>query len=39
VKHAIGEQKKWRPLQRYIGRREHYTPEGPRAAFSYRKRR
>ncbi|WP_234335343.1 MULTISPECIES: transposase family protein [Streptomyces] len=24
VEHAIGEQKKWRPLQRYIGRRESY---------------
>jgi hypothetical protein len=24
VEHAIGEQKKWRPLQRYLGRREHY---------------
>ncbi len=25
VEHAIGEQEKWRPLQRYIGRRELYT--------------
>jgi hypothetical protein len=26
VEHAIGEQKKWRPPQRYLGRRE-YFPE------------
>ncbi|MEV6734788.1 MULTISPECIES: hypothetical protein [unclassified Streptomyces] len=25
VEDAIGEQRKWRPLQRYIGRRELYT--------------
>ncbi|MEE1767052.1 transposase [Streptomyces sp. JV185] len=25
VEHTIGEVKKWRPLQRYIGRREYYT--------------
>ncbi len=24
VEHVIGEEKKWRPLQRYIGRREYY---------------
>ncbi|MEU2835472.1 hypothetical protein ABZ667_44180, partial [Streptomyces lavendulae] len=24
VEHAIGEEKKWRPLQRYTGRREYY---------------
>lgn len=26
VEHAIAEPKKWRPLQRWIGRREHLTP-------------
>jgi DDE superfamily endonuclease/Helix-turn-helix of DDE superfamily endonuclease len=25
VEHAIGEEKKWRPLQRYLGRREYYA--------------
>ncbi len=25
VEHTIGEEKKWRPLQRYLGRREHYA--------------
>ncbi|MGW7711678.1 MULTISPECIES: transposase family protein [unclassified Streptomyces] len=25
VEHTIGEEKKWRPLQRYIGRREYYA--------------
>lgn len=25
VEHTIGEEKKWRPLQRYLGRRESYT--------------
>jgi len=24
VEHAIAEPKQWRPLQRYIGRREHF---------------
>jgi hypothetical protein len=24
VEHVIGEEKKWRPLQRYTGRREYY---------------
>lgn len=25
VEHTIGEEKKWRPLQRYLGRRESYA--------------
>ncbi|GGV90239.1 hypothetical protein OHA19_18415 [Streptomyces sp. NBC_00012] len=25
MEHTIGEEKKWRPLQRYIGRREYYA--------------
>jgi hypothetical protein len=25
VEHAIAEPKQWRPLQRYIGRREHFA--------------